>query len=182
MRSPVILKEWPVYLFSRGDAIFVCIPAVSQVTDTLMWTTLRKNPKSRVCVCTSTGPDYKRFCFLTHATPGLTPPACVSFPPQPSQPSRGKSLPGVRRDLSEPEGVFFKQNKQLLGCWVGGNQAPVVKLSERNVSGFAELQGVRGHISMTVYNQRQRLDTYKMRTCQSSLKRSFYASWNIYEL
>lgn len=60
MRSPLILKEWPVYLSSRGAAISVCVPAVSRVTDTLTWTILRKNLKSRVCVCTSTGPDYKK--------------------------------------------------------------------------------------------------------------------------
>lgn len=38
------------------------------------------------------------------------------FSPQPSQPSRGESVPGVCRDLSAPEGVFFKRNKLHSGC------------------------------------------------------------------
>lgn len=85
----VFLKEWPVYLFCQGTTISVCVPAVSRVKDTLTRTI---NRKSRVFLCArQPGPTTKSWdmsCFLTHAAPRLTPPACFSYPPQPSQPSR----------------------------------------------------------------------------------------------
>lgn len=102
-----------------------------------------------VCACQPglTTKSWDMPCFLKHATPGLTPRTCVFFfSLQPSQPSRGESVPGVRCDLSAPEGVFFKQNWQHSGCWIGGNQALVVKLSEWNVSGFAKLQEIRSRL------------------------------------
>lgn len=105
-----------------------------------------------VCACQlgSTAKSWDVSCFLMRAAPTLTPPACFSYPPQPSQPSQRESVPGVCCDLSAPEGGFFKQNKHHSGCSIGGNQALVVKPSEGNVSGFAKFQGARGRLHDSV--------------------------------
>lgn len=55
---PVFLKEWPVYLFSLGAAIYVCVPAVSwgdRHADADKPPPAKKeNLESSVCVFTST--------------------------------------------------------------------------------------------------------------------------------
>lgn len=76
--------------------------------------------------------------FFTHATPTLTPPACLF--------AAFTTLLGGKRSGCSPwfectRGHLLQTEQATLGP---GNQAPVVKLSEWNVSGFAKLQGVRG--------------------------------------
>lgn len=152
MWSPVFWKEWPVYLFSQGATISVY--QLSAKWQTRWCEQSSAKIWSRVFVCASqpspTTKSWDMSCFLTHATPRLTPPACFSYPPQPSQSSWRESIPGVCRDLSAPKGGFFKQNTQQSGCWIGGNQALVVRPREWNVSGFANLQGVRGRLHDSV--------------------------------
>lgn len=99
---------------------------------------------SRVFVCARppglTAKSWDMSCFRTHATPGLTPPACVF--------AAFTTLPGGKRSGCSPwfectRGRLLLTEQATLGL---GNQAPVVKLSEWNVSGFAKLQGVRGRL------------------------------------
>lgn len=128
MRSPVVLKERPVYLFSQGAGISVCVPAVGRLTDTLTGTILGKNPEvACLCVHVNWGLTTKKLGHVlfsdTCHTWADSSRLCL-FSPQPSQPSRGKSVPGVRRDLSAPEGIFFKQNKRHFGLLNGWQSSP----------------------------------------------------------
>lgn len=198
------INAWGPLWFSKNGC-FICfpgalqspfyVPAVGRVTD--VNNPPQKTPKKTwsrvfVCVCVSVNRDMP--CFLTHAAPGLTvsflfPPPLPLPPLQPSQPSRGESVPGVRRDLSAPEGVFFKRNKQHSGCWIGGNQAPpppVVKLSELKMFlallNFRAGGGVRGRLHDCVKTSNKNLTFTKWATVSAHSKGVFHARWNVYEL
>lgn len=119
MRSPVIFKEWPLYLFFSGRCN---LRFTSQLS--AEWQTRRREQssaektQSRVFVCVPVNRDMP--CFLTHAATGLT----VSLP----LPAAFTTLPGGKRSGCSP---WFEctrgrllQTQQATGCWIGGNQAP----------------------------------------------------------
>lgn len=150
----MFLKEWPVYLFSRGATIFCvpAVPAVSRVTDTLMRTILCKNLKLCVCVCKSTRPDYKKLghVLFSDTCHTKTDSSCLFllFPAAFTTLLEGKHS-GCLPWFECTRGQLLQTEHATLRL-LGGNQALVVKPSEWNVSDFANLQWVRGHLHDSV--------------------------------
>lgn len=160
------------------------VPAVGRVTDTPAWTVLRRKIL-KLCVCVCVRPSTGTCPVFWH----MPHPHWLSLSPspQPSQPSRGESVPGVRRDLSAPEGGFFKHNKQHSGCWIGGNQASGcqtqwVKMFLAWLNFRVGGGEVRGRLHDCVKTSNKNLPFTKWATVSARSKGDFHARWNVYEL
>ncbi len=122
--APCVLCKtgWFICFLRELQPLSVCVLSVIRVSD--KHTDVDVSPKKPkvylfVCICHLRLRDMLCIWHMPHPHWLFLP--CLSSL-QPSKPSWREGVPGVRSDLSAPEGSFTKQ-KAHSGWWIGGNQA-----------------------------------------------------------
>lgn len=117
---------WFICFHKELQSLSVCVSAVSRVSDnTMTWTILFKTWSLLfVCVChpalTAKGLDMSCLWHMPH--PDWLFLLFLSLPCSLHNPPGGKAF-RVFAVIWVPQRAASPNRKQLLGCWIGGNQA-----------------------------------------------------------